>query len=127
MLDPELLAFSMTGSKKINHTMHSPGPSLGIHWMNDVIWAELDALSKVQPFCRENIMDHIKENPAVWNQLFDHKHVAFVDLPNRQKIDLSCFFEKEPVMPAVTSKKDSQSKQVKSSVRQSKETQRESP
>lgn len=67
MLDPELLAFAMTGSKKINHTLCSPGPALGIHWMNDVVWAELDALSKIKPFSPENLMGHVKENPAVWN------------------------------------------------------------
>lgn len=64
--------------------------------MNDVIWAELDALSNIKPFNKDNLQGHIKENPAVWNQLFDHKHVAFADLPNRNQIDLSDFFDQEP-------------------------------
>ena len=67
LLDPELLIFSMTGSKKIRNDVISPGPSIGIHWMNDVIWAELDALSNLKPFTKENTMGHIAENPAVWN------------------------------------------------------------
>ena len=61
--------------------------------MDDVIWAELDALSNIRPFTKENTMGHITNNPAVWNQLFDHKHVAFADLPNRNFIDAKSFFE----------------------------------
>lgn len=96
LLDNELLIFSMTGSKKIRQDVISPGPSIGIHWMSDVHWAELDALSNIKPFNKDNLQGHIKENPAVWNQLFDHKHVAFADLPNRNQIDLSDFFDQEP-------------------------------
>ena len=53
-------------------------------------------------------MGHIAENPAVWNQLFDHKHVAFADLPNRNQIDIKGFFEPEPAPTA--SKRRSKSK-----------------
>ena len=91
--------------------------------MNDVIWAELDALSNIKPFNKDNLQEHIKENPAVWNQLFDHKHVAFTDLPNRNLIDLSDFFEKEPVMPSTGTKKVKvKGSQKLTSVMQSKET-----
>ena len=61
--------------------------------MNDVIWAELDALSFVRPFSKEILMGHIHENPALWNQLFDHKHVAFADLPCHNLIDIKGFFD----------------------------------
>ena len=88
LLDPELLAFSMTGSKSINQQIISPGPTIGIPWMTDVIWAELDALSKVKPFTKENLINHIEENPVYWNQLFDLKHITFSDLPNRSGIDI---------------------------------------
>ena len=49
-------------------------------------------------------MGHIKENPAVWNQLFDHKHVAFADLPNRNQIDIKGFFEPE-IIPSTAGRK----------------------
>ena len=79
--------------------------------MNDVIWAELDALSNLKPFTKENTMGHIAENPAVWNQLFDHKHVAFADLPNRNFIDIKGFFDRDfspnSALKAIKSKKKS--------------------
>ena len=93
MLDPELLAFSMTGSKTIAQDLKSPGAMIGVPWMNDVIWAELDALSNIKPFSRENLLDSIREIPVVWNQLFDLKHINFTDFPNRNLIDITNFFE----------------------------------
>ena len=99
LLDPELLAFSMTGSKTINQNVQSPGAAIGIPWMNDVVWAELDALSHIKPFTPENLLGNIQEIPVVWNQLFDLKHINFTDLPNRNLIDLQGFFEPDPVVP----------------------------
>ena len=58
------------------------------------------------------LMAHIMENPAVWNQLFDLKHVSFGDLPNRALIDLRGFFEPETQRHLVTDYRE-QSKQVK--------------
>ena len=52
LLDSELLAFCMTGSKTIAQNLASPGAEIGIPWMNDVIWAELDALSNIKPFSK---------------------------------------------------------------------------
>ena len=67
LISNELLSFSMTGSKKIRQDISSPGPALGINWMDDVVWAEIDALANIRPFTRENTINHIKANPAVWN------------------------------------------------------------
>ena len=75
--------------------------------MTDVIWAELDALSKVKPFTKENLINHIEENPVYWNQLFDLKHITFSDLPNRAQIDLKQFLENELVMPTTGKSKKS--------------------
>lgn len=72
--------------------------------MNDVIWAELDALSNIKPFTRENLLGSIREIPVVWNQLFDLKHINFADLPNRNLIDITGFFEGEPTIVPSTSK-----------------------
>ena len=88
LLNSELMAFCMTGSKKISQNLRSPGAEIGIPWMNDVIWAELDALSNVRPFTRENTLDSIRDIPVVWNQLFDLKHINFTDFPNRNLIDI---------------------------------------
>ena len=73
--------------------------------MDDVVWAELDALSNIRPFTKDNTIEHIKSNPAVWNQLFDHKHVAYADLPNRQMIDIKGFVEPESIPGTVRSRK----------------------
>lgn len=95
------MAFSMAGSKRINQNSESPGPYIGIPWMTDMIWAELGALSKVAPFTQENLLDHIKENPVYWNQLFDNKHISFSDLPNRALINIRQFFDEPlPLIPS---------------------------
>jgi hypothetical protein len=52
LLDPDIMAFSMAGSQTIMQDLRSPGAEIGVPWMNDVIWAELDALSNIKPFTK---------------------------------------------------------------------------
>ena len=59
LVDPELLHFSLSGSKKIQQDVISPGPSIGIPWMTDLMWAELHFLNNVAPFSHETVTDHI--------------------------------------------------------------------
>ena len=67
LLDPDIMAFSMAGSQRIAQDLRSPGAELGVPWMNDVIWAELDALSNIKPFSKENLLGSIRDIPVVWN------------------------------------------------------------
>lgn len=73
--------------------------------MNDVVWAELDALSHIRPFTQENLLGSIRQIPVVWNQLFDLKHINFADLPNRNMIDIAQFFDAEPAHVPSTAKR----------------------
>ena len=62
MINSELLNFAMTGSKRINQNTISPGQSIGLPWINDLMWAELNFLSTITPFNDQNLTDHIEEN-----------------------------------------------------------------
>lgn len=118
LIDTELFAFAMAGSKRINQNLVSPGPSIGIPWMTDMIWAELDALSNVAPFNKENLSNHIQENPVYWNQLFDNKYITFSDLPNRALIEVKEYLEKpDLVMPSTGRKTLAEPKKMLSEIK----------
>ena len=88
MIDPELISFAMAGSKRIDQQALSPGPQLGLAWINDLMWAELSFLNTINPFNEENLTDHIMNNPEKWRYLFDMKQIGFSDLPNRNEINV---------------------------------------
>jgi len=54
------MKFALAGSRRISSDSVSPGPSLGLHWLNDLMWAELKYLSKLKPFTMENLTHHIE-------------------------------------------------------------------
>jgi hypothetical protein len=37
-----------------------------IHWISEMQWQTLERLSKVPPFNRPNIVNHVLENPDQW-------------------------------------------------------------
>ena len=48
-----MLAFSLVGSKQVDMRIENPGV---LPWMDNVMYAELDALSKIAPFSHENLI-----------------------------------------------------------------------
>ena len=72
-------------------------------WMDNVMYAELDALSKIAPFTHENLIQHIKEQPEQWNNLYHSNNIIFTELPNRQLIDFGKFLSEDIVLPKTAS------------------------
>ena len=98
-MDQELLHFSLSGSRQITRDVISPGPTIGIPWMNDLMWAELHYLNKVKPFSEEILTNHIEQNPEQWNKLFDLTDVSFSTLPNKALFDMKDLHESNAALP----------------------------
>ena len=56
MLDPEMMAFSLAGSKKFDINVENPNV---LPWMTNLMFAELYALKDIAPFNFENLGGHI--------------------------------------------------------------------
>lgn len=39
-----------------------------VHWISDIQWQTLERLSKVPPFNKPNIVNHVLDNPDQWLQ-----------------------------------------------------------
>lgn len=88
MTEDSLMKFALAGSRRISSDSVSPGPSLGLPWLNDLMWAELKYLSKLKPFTMENLTHHIEQNPEAWNRLIDIDTIEYKDLPNADILNL---------------------------------------
>lgn len=66
-MDPELLAFSLGGSKTIDTNIENP---YVLPWLTNTMFAELDALSKIRPFNHENLIEHFSNNPEAWDSIY---------------------------------------------------------
>jgi len=85
------MEFALTGSRRVAADVKSPGPSIGLPWLNDLMWAELKYLSKLKPFNFANLTSHIEQNPTLWHSLIDKDKVNFEDLPNNGLLNLKQF------------------------------------
>ena len=85
------MKFALAGSRRVNQDSISPGPSIGLPWLNDLMWAELKYLSKLKPFNFGNLTDHIEKNPEAWNKLIDMDTIEYKDLPNGELLNLKQF------------------------------------
>ena len=99
MLDPEMMAFSLTGSKKFDINVESPNI---LPWMTNLMFAELLALKDIAPFNYENLVSHILKNPIIWDKVYKSSNIIFTELPNRALIDFSLFLKDDLVMPKTT-------------------------
>ena len=95
-MDPELLAFALTGSKKIDMNIENPNT---LPWMTNAMFAELDALSKIRPFTTDNMIEHISNNPVLWDSIYQGQNIIFSELPNRHLIDFSSFLRDDIILP----------------------------
>ena len=56
MLDPEMLAFSLAGSKRLVMKLENPNV---LPWMTNLMFSELIALQEIAPFNQSNLTNHI--------------------------------------------------------------------
>jgi hypothetical protein len=56
MLDPEMLAFSLAGSKRLDMKLENPNV---LPWMTNLMFSELIALQEIAPFNQSNLTNHI--------------------------------------------------------------------
>jgi hypothetical protein len=83
-----MLAFALVGSKQVDMRIENPGV---LPWLDNVMYAELDALSKIAPFTHENLIEHVTLHPELWNNVYNGDNIIFTELPNRQLIDFGSF------------------------------------
>ena len=57
--------------------------------LNSMIWTDLKALSKIKPFNKTNLLDHIKGNANMWRDFIARKepYLGFESFPNGPNID----------------------------------------
>ena len=88
LTDDTLMNFALAGSRRVSADVKSPGPQIGLPWLNDMMWAELKYLSKLKPFNFGNLTSHIESNPALWHELIELDAIDFADLPNNGLLNL---------------------------------------
>lgn len=71
--------------------------------MTNLMFSELTALQEIAPFNQSNLMNHIIENPALWDKLYKSNNIAFTELPNRSLIDFGSFLKDDLVLPKTAS------------------------
>jgi dynein heavy chain len=99
LMDQELLHFSLSGSKKINQDVVSPGPKIGVPWITDLMWAELHYLNNVKPFNEDVLTNHILQNPEQWSKLFDLDAISFSEIPCKGLLDIRSLHEEHVAVP----------------------------
>ena len=78
LTDEELLAFGLVGGKsyqtkdvlKIDNTS-------GLEWINHRNWSDIFYLTKLKPFSRASLLEHINLNPGQWSQYYRATHITF--------------------------------------------------
>jgi hypothetical protein len=80
-----MLSFVLAGSKNIDTSIIKPEK---LPWMTNFMFAELDALSRISPFTEQNLVQHIAENPELWDRLYKRSNINFTELPNRNLFDI---------------------------------------
>lgn len=62
MAEDELLSFAIMGSKIVYDPTPQWKANNTIKWLNENMWSELQYLSNLRPFNKENLLDHILLN-----------------------------------------------------------------
>jgi hypothetical protein len=91
LTDDTLMNFALAGSRRVSADVKSPGQSIGLPWLNDMMWAEMKYLSKLKPFNFGNLTDHVEKNPALWAELIEAESINFENLPNHGLLNLKQF------------------------------------
>jgi hypothetical protein len=106
-IEPNLFDFLIAGPRHISYETELPWkgdahdkPTLP--WITRVIWADLTELSRLKPFSRENLLQHILQHKAEWSAFTTEaaargtRALSFRDLPNKEMLNFAYFRDADP-------------------------------
>ncbi|CDW77756.1 dynein heavy chain axonemal [Stylonychia lemnae] len=87
-LDKTLYSYLLIGPKNPDYSEEPPTQDLKLNWLNKRNWGDLKALSQIKPFTNNNLIEYIKELPAVWNEYYKKNRFSYDELPNKDRLNL---------------------------------------
>jgi hypothetical protein len=76
------------GSKVVSDPTPQWKANNEVKWITENMWSEMQYLSTLRPFSKENLLDHFLQNQEKWAKLAETDVITFEDLPNNQAINL---------------------------------------